>query len=98
PLLPALRRDEWFGHGVEPCVDRMPPRRELDPPADDRQHRERADGYGHRRPHDVPLERIEVLAHEGARLAPEHDEDEPERVDAGEGRTREADRPEDVAV
>jgi hypothetical protein len=40
---------------------------------------------------------MEVLLHERARLTPEHEEEEPERVEPGQERPRETDDPEDVA-
>ena len=78
--------------------ERRPERRELQEPADGREHGQHADRPAHRERPLLAVVQVEVLARERGRLAGEDDEEEPERVDAGEERADQAGDEEQVAV
>src|SRR6185312_7089895 len=97
-LLPVRRVDDRRSNGLEPGGERRPERRELDPAADEREHAEYADRPAHREWALLAVVRMEVLPCVGVGLAGEDDEEEAERVDAGEQRAELARDEDDVAV
>src|SRR5436190_9405041 len=74
-LLRPARVDERRRGRLEEVRDRRPERCELDPAADDRQHREDRDGHQHGQRAVLAVGRVVVFPRVCARLAPEDEEE-----------------------
>ena len=84
--------------GSRKSLSERPEPGDLNPAGDDRPDGQHADGQAHPEPRLAPLRLVEVLARKGRGLAAEDEEDHPERVEAGQERTRDADGEEHLPV